>query len=129
MQQPKNQLIANGDVKESMSEITLPSIHNFLFSLVDENGESIPISSIMINVQPKFSSWKLKVTKSPFPSNKDENGDPVSVGDDESGDNPKNESPERFVDWLSKQFSHLDERIKELTQNAKQKIPIQTNVA
>lgn len=150
MQQTK-QMIANGDVRvwgdfeialddseKGTFKITLPLYHDFLFSLVNEKGEGVPISSLMVSDSKSIiqmpranSSWKLKIMKAPTPSSKvkDETGDPVSVSDDESGDNPKGENADRSIDWLSEQLVNMNERFEEVAQNSSQEILIQNEIS
>ncbi len=122
------------DLDTGKFKVTLPLSCDLQLSSVTENGKGIPISSIeirdtrtIIKVPPSAPQWKLKVMNSPGPSPTDPTGNPVSAGEDESGDRFSKYAVQ-FADWLVKENRDLDKDTQEIArrvQTARREIVIQ----
>ncbi len=141
---PTHQVVAlgenkeNGDFEIALGEnengnfrFTLPPYFKFSLTPVDEDGNNMPVSSIIvenrttiIHVPESSSQFKLKVTKPGRPSPKDESGKAVTAGDDESGDNQKGDFLEKFIRFMGENDRGMEERLIEAVKGASQEIII-----
>jgi hypothetical protein len=122
------------DLDTGKFKVTLPLSCDLQLSSVTENGKGIPVSSIkicdtrtIIKVPPSAPQWKLKVMNSPGPSPTDPTGNPVSAGEDESGDR-FSLCARRSVDWLATGDHKMDKETQKIisrVQTARREIVIQ----
>jgi hypothetical protein len=120
--------IAVGE-SEKGKYIILPLYYDLEVSPMDEKGRSIPISSIMVNgtdtiVKTPRSTALVELDiarlrdRSKDRSNTDPTGTTSPPDDDECGDG--------FIDWIGRQTDNMDEKMKDVVQNARRKIVFET---